>query len=158
MGSICNASYRWLPNLAQKIIIQKESRSTLAMKLLTWESGIGVVKEIIVCWSPQWPVSYSCVDKFKSHALPNCLACHTLTKINEELAGDPLDLKLLQFTHFELHEPMASEKTKFDRFFPSIVRSTDEKRDRRPITSESENSESVLPNVSDLIHKLLFYC
>ena len=50
------------------------------------------------------------------------LACHTLTRINGELAGDPLDLKMLAFTQYELYEPTANEKANFDTLFPTIVR------------------------------------
>ncbi|CAF5137928.1 unnamed protein product, partial [Rotaria sp. Silwood1] len=48
--------------------------------------------------------------------------CHTLTRINGELAGDPLDLKMLAFTQYELYEPAASEQANFDMLFPTIVR------------------------------------
>jgi hypothetical protein len=50
------------------------------------------------------------------------LACHTLTRINGELAGDPLDLKMLAFTQYELYEPAATEQANFDMLFPTIVR------------------------------------
>jgi predicted P-type ATPase len=49
-------------------------------------------------------------------------ACHTLTRINGELAGDPLDLKMLAFTQYELYEPAATEQANFDMLFPTIVR------------------------------------
>jgi hypothetical protein len=50
------------------------------------------------------------------------VACHTLTRINGELAGDPLDLKMLAFTRYELYEPAANEQSNFDMLFPTIVR------------------------------------
>ena len=49
-------------------------------------------------------------------------ACHTLTRINGELAGDPLDLKMLAFTQYELHEPAENEQANFDVLFPTTVR------------------------------------
>ncbi|CAF0827890.1 unnamed protein product [Adineta ricciae] len=49
-------------------------------------------------------------------------ACHTLTRINGELAGDPLDLKMLAFTQYELYEPAENEQANFDMLFPTIVR------------------------------------
>ena len=49
-------------------------------------------------------------------------ACHTLTRINGELAGDPLDLKMLSFTRYELYEPAENEQANFDMLFPTIVR------------------------------------
>ncbi|CAF1358757.1 unnamed protein product [Didymodactylos carnosus] len=49
-------------------------------------------------------------------------ACHTLTRINGELAGDPLDLKMLAFTQFEMYEPASTEQSNFDILYPTIVR------------------------------------
>ena len=45
-----------------------------------------------------------------------------MTRINGELAGDPLDLKMLGFTQYELYEPAANEQANFDMLFPTIVR------------------------------------
>lgn len=61
-------------------------------------------------------------------------ACHTLTRINGELAGDPLDLKMLAFTQYELYEPAGNEQANFDMLFPTIV---------RPINTPANTSASL---------------
>ena len=48
-------------------------------------------------------------------------SCHSLTHINGELAGDPLDLKMFQFTKWTLKEPTDNENTLFDCLAPTIV-------------------------------------
>ena len=45
----------------------------------------------------------------------------SLTNINNELAGDPLDLKMFEFTKWTLNEPTANENTLFDCLAPTIV-------------------------------------
>ncbi|CAM4910631.1 unnamed protein product [Rotaria socialis] len=61
-------------------------------------------------------------DEAQSMIIVCMAACHTLTRINGELAGDPLDLKMLAFTQYELYEPAANEQSNFDTLFPTIVR------------------------------------
>ncbi|CAF1232029.1 unnamed protein product [Rotaria magnacalcarata] len=61
-------------------------------------------------------------DETQSMIIVCMAACHTLTRINGELAGDPLDLKMLAFTQYELYEPAANEQSNFDTLFPTIVR------------------------------------
>jgi magnesium-transporting ATPase (P-type) len=48
-------------------------------------------------------------------------SCHSLTHINNELAGDPLDLKMFEFTKWTLNEPTGNENTLFDCLAPTIV-------------------------------------
>ena len=50
-------------------------------------------------------------------------SCHSLTHINGELAGDPLDLKMFEFTKWDLIEFSAEETENFDKITPTIVRS-----------------------------------
>lgn len=54
------------------------------------------------------------------HALATC---HSITRINGRLDGDPLDLKLFEFTLWQLIEPSSDETTNFDCLMPTIVRS-----------------------------------
>jgi len=61
-------------------------------------------------------------DEAHSMIIVNMAACHTVTRINGELAGDPLDLKMLGFTQYELYEPATDEKANYDMLFPTIVR------------------------------------
>ncbi|XP_054716748.1 polyamine-transporting ATPase 13A3-like [Uloborus diversus] len=48
-------------------------------------------------------------------------ACHSLTVIENELRGDPLDLKMFLATKWELEEPGA-DTTKFDLLNPTVIR------------------------------------
>ncbi len=52
----------------------------------------------------------------------NCLAaCHSLTLIDGELIGDPLDIKMFESTRWELEEA-GTDTSKFDMLMPSVVR------------------------------------
>lgn len=83
-----------------------------------------------------WDVEPAIETKFADHestqidTLPRqviqCLAsCHSITRINNRLDGDPLDLKLFEATNWELIEPGSDESTNFDCMMPTIVRTPD---------------------------------
>ena len=64
--------------------------------------------------------------KEDSDILTQCLAvCHSLTRINNEIAGDPLELEMFGHTKWELHEPECSETENFDNLEASYVQSPD---------------------------------
>ncbi|KAM3958845.1 polyamine-transporting ATPase anne boleyn [Aphomia sociella] len=48
--------------------------------------------------------------------------CHSLTLLDGELAGDPLDLKMFESTGWELEEPDVPESTNYEILTPTIVR------------------------------------
>ena len=48
--------------------------------------------------------------------------CHSLTHIHGDLAGDPLDLKMFEFTKWELVEYNSDETQNYDKISPSLVR------------------------------------
>lgn len=48
--------------------------------------------------------------------------CHSLTIIDNQLTGDPLDLKMFEATEWILEEPEIDDTTKFDVIIPTIVR------------------------------------
>ncbi|XP_044255627.1 polyamine-transporting ATPase 13A3-like isoform X1 [Tribolium madens] len=48
--------------------------------------------------------------------------CHSLTQIDGELTGDPLDLSMFQFTKWILEEPGDDETARFDMLAPTIVK------------------------------------
>ena len=48
--------------------------------------------------------------------------CHSITIINDNLAGDPLDLFMFNFTKWILEEPSDKEGTKFELLTPTTVR------------------------------------
>ena len=61
--------------------------------------------------------------------LMTCLAtCHSLTLINNELTGDPLDVKMFEATRWSLEEEGKEDTSKFDMLMPTVVRPPDKNR------------------------------
>ena len=60
-----------------------------------------------------------------SSVLVTCLAtCHSITLIDNELVGDPLDVKMFESTGWEFEEPgPAKDENKFDQLMHAVVRS-----------------------------------
>lgn len=56
------------------------------------------------------------------HLLYGMATCHSITIMNDELKGDPLDLKMFESTNWILEEANISDDTKYDLLFPTIVR------------------------------------
>ncbi|XP_034951787.1 probable cation-transporting ATPase 13A3 [Chelonus insularis] len=50
------------------------------------------------------------------------VTCHSITIIDGQLVGDPLDLKMFESTGWNLEEPDVSDNTKFSLMFPTIVK------------------------------------
>ncbi|XP_006611115.1 probable cation-transporting ATPase 13A3 isoform X3 [Apis dorsata] len=50
------------------------------------------------------------------------VTCHGITIIENQLVGDPLDLKMFESTGWTLEEPDVSDTSKFSMLFPTIVR------------------------------------
>ncbi|XP_013178033.1 PREDICTED: probable cation-transporting ATPase 13A3 [Papilio xuthus] len=48
-------------------------------------------------------------------------SCHSLTSIQGELKGDPLDLKMFEFTQWVLEEP-GPENNRYDNLIPAVVK------------------------------------
>ncbi|XP_052745334.1 polyamine-transporting ATPase 13A3 isoform X1 [Bicyclus anynana] len=48
--------------------------------------------------------------------------CHSLTLLNGELAGDPLDLKMFESTGWRLEEPEVPERDHYEMLTPTVVR------------------------------------
>jgi cation-transporting ATPase 13A2 len=64
-------------------------------------------------------------DEFKSKCgslLKAMAACHSLTFINQNLSGDPLDLKMFEFTKWTLLESSFNETNNYDKMSPPVVR------------------------------------
>jgi len=57
-----------------------------------------------------------------SDILIGMVTCHGLTIIDNQLVGDPLDLKMFESTGWTLEEPDVSDTSKFSMLFPTIVR------------------------------------
>ncbi|CAK1553646.1 unnamed protein product [Leptosia nina] len=67
-----------------------------------------------------------CVDDIttlpsKSPLIQALASCHSLTSIQGQLKGDPLDLKMFEFTQWVLEEP-GPENTRYDNLTPAIVK------------------------------------
>lgn len=56
------------------------------------------------------------------HLLYGMATCHSITIMNGELKGDPLDLKMFESTNWILEEANISDDTKYDLLFPTTVR------------------------------------
>ncbi|XP_001865950.2 probable cation-transporting ATPase 13A3 [Culex quinquefasciatus] len=56
------------------------------------------------------------------HLLSGMLTCHSITFVNGEMRGDPLDLKIFESTGWILEEANVSDETKYDLLFPTIVK------------------------------------
>lgn len=58
----------------------------------------------------------------KNKMLQAMASCHSITRIHGDLAGDPLDCKMFEFTKWDLNEPNIEETENFDAFAPTTVR------------------------------------
>ncbi|XP_063864679.1 polyamine-transporting ATPase 13A3-like isoform X3 [Scylla paramamosain] len=56
------------------------------------------------------------------HLLFAMATCHSITVINLEKVGDPLDLKMFESTGWSLDEPGLDDTNKYDMMMPSVVR------------------------------------
>ncbi|XP_046432017.1 polyamine-transporting ATPase 13A3 isoform X1 [Neodiprion fabricii] len=54
--------------------------------------------------------------------LVGMVTCHSITLIDRQLSGDPLDLKMFESTGWTLEEPDVSDTSKFSMLFPTVVR------------------------------------
>ncbi|XP_056634533.1 polyamine-transporting ATPase 13A3-like isoform X1 [Diorhabda sublineata] len=67
------------------------------------------------------PVNDVNVLDIEDRLVQSMAACHSLTRIQNELNGDPLDLIMFRFTNWKLEEPGQSENTRFDMLGPNVV-------------------------------------
>lgn len=56
-----------------------------------------------------------------NHLLFGMVTCHSITIMNDQLKGDPLDLKMFESTGWVLEEANIKDDTKYDLLFPTIV-------------------------------------
>ncbi|XP_041804878.1 probable cation-transporting ATPase 13A3 [Chelmon rostratus] len=69
------------------------------------------------------PESDAAKESLVNSAFVACMAtCHTLTKIEGELSGDPLDLKMFGATGWILEEPTEEETALHNPIMPTVVR------------------------------------
>ncbi|XP_034951559.1 probable cation-transporting ATPase 13A3 [Chelonus insularis] len=63
------------------------------------------------------------VKKLNNHLIfQGMLVCHSLTLIENELCGDPLDVKMFESTGWILEEPEVTDANKYDFMPPTIVK------------------------------------
>jgi cation-transporting ATPase 13A2 len=73
-------------------------------------------------------------------------SCHSLTYIHGILSGDPLDLKMFEFTEWDLIEFSTNENENYDKISPTVVRPKsrhDEPNDKLPIINFNENENTI---------------
>lgn len=58
----------------------------------------------------------------RDHFLFGIATCHSITIMNGEMKGDPLDLIMFESTGWGLEEANIADETKYDLLFPTIVR------------------------------------
>ncbi|XP_040910771.1 probable cation-transporting ATPase 13A3 isoform X2 [Toxotes jaculatrix] len=69
------------------------------------------------------PESEAAKETLVSSAFVTCMAtCHSLTKIEGKLSGDPLDLKMFSATGWILEEPTEEETALHNPIMPTVVR------------------------------------
>ncbi|KAK5859455.1 hypothetical protein PBY51_021010 [Eleginops maclovinus] len=69
------------------------------------------------------PEADAAEDSLVNSAFVACMAtCHSLTKIEGELSGDPLDLKMFSATGWILEEPTEEETALHNPIMPTVVR------------------------------------
>lgn len=57
----------------------------------------------------------------RSPVMWSLASCHSLTNINQQLTGDPLDVKMFESTLWQLEES-GGDNQKFDKMMPSVVK------------------------------------
>ncbi|XP_042231973.1 polyamine-transporting ATPase 13A3-like isoform X2 [Homarus americanus] len=57
-----------------------------------------------------------------SHLVAAMATCHSLTYLNGQLTGDPLDVKMFEATKWALEEPVEDDTHRFDNLIPTLVR------------------------------------
>ncbi|XP_071349000.1 polyamine-transporting ATPase 13A3-like isoform X2 [Trachinotus anak] len=92
------------------------------------------------------PESDAAKESLVNSAFVACMAtCHSLTKIEGELSGDPLDLKMFSATGWILEEPTEEETALHNPIMPTVVRppkpAVSEANQNNPLTQNMELSE-----------------
>ncbi|KAH8042084.1 hypothetical protein HPB51_021168 [Rhipicephalus microplus] len=80
--------------------------------------------------------------------LQGMATCHSITVIDRQLSGDPLDLKMFEATSWVLEEPDIDDNSKYDIIAPTVVRPG-------PASSLKTPSVPSLNAAGDLSHSVL---
>lgn len=57
-----------------------------------------------------------------STLLYGLVSCHSLTIIDKQIVGDPLDLKMVESTKWTMEDPEVADNNKFDMIFPTVMK------------------------------------
>lgn len=89
------------------------------------------------------------------HLLFGMVTCHSITLMNGEMKGDPLDLKMFESTGWKLEEANVSDDTKYDLLFPTVVKppANNSKGSQSQLLLQSPPSESQLDTL-DILHDI----
>ncbi|KAJ8254750.1 hypothetical protein GJAV_G00196960 [Gymnothorax javanicus] len=71
--------------------------------------------------------------------------CHTLTRIDGQLTGDPLDMKMFEATGWVLEEPSPDETSNHDLIMPTVVRPA------KPSPLETDPYQEQDPDIRELM-------
>ncbi|XP_029003029.1 polyamine-transporting ATPase 13A3 [Betta splendens] len=84
----------------------------------------------------------TCKDSLVKSQFVACMAtCHSLTKIEGELSGDPLDLKMFEATGWILEEATEEETALHNQIMPTVVRPPKQLLPPEPALSSEEDME-----------------
>ncbi|VUZ51202.1 unnamed protein product [Hymenolepis diminuta] len=78
--------------------------------------------------------------------LETMATCHSLTRIEGELCGDPMDLKMFLSTNWEFTEEISEDHCKFEMTIPAVVRPR--------VSPSSENTITTLAEVDTLPYEI----
>ncbi|KAJ8390400.1 hypothetical protein AAFF_G00107940 [Aldrovandia affinis] len=88
-----------------------------------------------------------CKEALVKSQFVSCMAtCHSLTKIEGVLSGDPLDLKTFEATGWILEEPTEEETSLHNRIMPTVVRPPKQLLPETLITSNQDMELYELPS------------
>lgn len=90
------------------------------------------------------------------HLLFGMVTCHSITLMNGEMKGDPLDLKMFESTGWKLEEANVSDDTKYDLLFPTVVKppTNNPKGSQSHLLLQSPPSESQLDTLEIFSHDI----
>lgn len=89
------------------------------------------------------------------HLLYGMVTCHSITIMNGEMKGDPLDLKMFESTGWKLEEANVADDKKYDLLFPTVVKppTTNGNGSNLQLIVEN-NSENQLENLDISTHDI----
>ncbi|CAG9762834.1 unnamed protein product [Ceutorhynchus assimilis] len=81
------------------------------------------MNSVIPCNDAQFfdPVTDIAELEVQSEFVRGMATCHSLTRIEGQLNGDPLDLNMFEFTKWKIEEPGMVETNRFDMLAPTVV-------------------------------------